>query len=815
MKKSISKVLSCLLIISILFNFVFSSNISLATEQAVKGNSTVDKLVNLAGDLLGGYIGILTWIYRLPILGLSLAVQLLMTGMAKLGGDTEGITLTAYTIFSNGVPLVDVNFFNLNTDNETLNSFRSAVATWYYIMRIIATALLLLILIYVGIRMALSTVATERVFYRKMFINWLSSMALLYLLHYLIIFIINLNASLVEFINKFGAEIEDRTVGDYMVKLGLTAFSPLSGIMGIASLVVYTMFIWMTAKYLFVYVKRMITIGFLIIISPLITVTYSIDKMGDGKAQALGTWLKEFAYNILIQPFHLILYLAFVQAAFKLLVGDTNWAGNMISGVTAIADLNDSPLAAALLAILCLTFVDEGEAIIRKIFGFDAASSLANAAMGAGAIMAFASNATKIGSGIAKVGKSFAKTNSSMFKTAGKGLGKIKSGFSKVGNVVSNSKVGQSFKAGVNAVGSTIVPPAVKNAYQSVRNSRFFSSPSGTARTAADRAEERRNKKRDKESQRLYGKNYDELEDIDKQTVDNNIKNTRGKRVIKGFSKFAHDHKEYIAGTLGTFVGLATYSAGSGNVVNALMTGFATSEAVRGAFGETQRQFGTDVGNAVSAVMATSDVSIKSENDLVTLLKTIKTLGDHGQLTEKGVNDAFEKLINTIKQASNGRINEISIRNAIAQIMLDAQSNPGGFDAEQSFVNALGNQTDGISDTDKENIANTINSFINYSSQYKAYTVMKAAGELTVEDIGKHVEINETSIETINVDNTIKEIFNRYNEVNNGININDNLDKIDELLKKLEDNKDNIKYTNNQQSQINQFNTIRPSYNRI
>ena len=32
-------------------------------------------------------------------------------------------------------------------------------------------------------------------------------------------------------------------------------------------------------------------------ISPLISITYSIDKIGDGKSQALNTWLKEFIYN--------------------------------------------------------------------------------------------------------------------------------------------------------------------------------------------------------------------------------------------------------------------------------------------------------------------------------------------------------------------------------------------------------------------------------------------------------------------------------------------------------------------------------------
>ena len=61
--------------------------------------------------------------------------------------------------------------------------------------------------------------------------------------------------------------------------------------------------------------KRLLMVGFLIIISPLITITYSIDKVGDGKAQAFSIWLKEIIVNVLIQPLHALIYLIFVLTA--------------------------------------------------------------------------------------------------------------------------------------------------------------------------------------------------------------------------------------------------------------------------------------------------------------------------------------------------------------------------------------------------------------------------------------------------------------------------------------------------------------------
>lgn len=63
------------------------------------------------------------------------------------------------------------------------------------------------------------------------------------------------------------------------------------------------------------YFKRFLSVGFLIIISPLITITYSIDKAGDGKAQAFGTWLREMVFNIFIQIIHAVIYIVFIFSA--------------------------------------------------------------------------------------------------------------------------------------------------------------------------------------------------------------------------------------------------------------------------------------------------------------------------------------------------------------------------------------------------------------------------------------------------------------------------------------------------------------------
>ena len=92
----------------------------------------------------------------------------------------------------------------------------------------------------------------------------------------------------------------------------------------------------MTFMFFITYVKRMVTIAFLIMISPIITVTYSIDRMGDGKSQALNTWLKEFIYNILLQPFQCIIYLALVQTSVNALAKNSTNLGEAIICIVMI-----------------------------------------------------------------------------------------------------------------------------------------------------------------------------------------------------------------------------------------------------------------------------------------------------------------------------------------------------------------------------------------------------------------------------------------------------------------------------------------------
>lgn len=433
-KVLLKKFLICILIVVIASNFILgSSNMVFAADTEISGGAIFSNIVT-------GLIGLLLYPFTILPTAILIGVSDIVGALAKLSiGDlslpnaigVDAAIITPFDILFNKVPLVDVNFFNLDATG-TIGMFRESVAGWYYTMRLIASMVLLVILIYIGIRMATTSIATEKAIYKKMLVDWVTSLALLFLLHYIMLFVFAVNEALVNAMANI-AEGTTSTVAiggpgtggfdvssynDMMSLLQLLCFH-IDIVVRITALVVYGMLVFQTISFLVAYIKRMFTIGFLIIIAPLITITYSMDKIGDGKAQALNTWLKEFIYNILIQPFQCILYLVFAKLTFDAMLS------------MAFANLTTSNVGTAIFAILSLQFIKEGEKIIKKIFGFDKASTAGDLAVGA----------AMTGAALIK-GKDVASK-------AGASLSKTK-------NMIASSKAAQTFKGKLDSAGNKV-----------------------------------------------------------------------------------------------------------------------------------------------------------------------------------------------------------------------------------------------------------------------------------------------------------------------------------------------------------------------
>lgn len=392
------------------------------------------------------------------------------------------------------LPIFYANFFNLddgiNAENDSyaLKSneiLRPVIGNIYIYLRNLCLVLMMLVLLYIGIRIIVSSVSSEQAKYKNMLADWLIGICLLFLMHYMMSFIMNINDVIVNMLqndesasyyicfgrlgfssvaaNGWGEEWyeffddyddktfidlhldipgnasdsengkwqdtgflwwhEDgaessvsntgfpfyetnatiqvdthkdwgndglvkinayingesnnnyhicvykanlteyiRTISSYSqslvtlytnnhkgAKVASTSDSDLMAKMGYG--ILYITLVVETVMFSVVYFKRLLQLAFLTMIAPLVAFMYPIDKVGDGKAQAFNTWLKDYIFNVLIQPLHLLIYTIFITAAMDLFTKNIIYA----------------------LAIYAFMIV--AEKYFKKIFGFDKAST--------------------------------------------------------------------------------------------------------------------------------------------------------------------------------------------------------------------------------------------------------------------------------------------------------------------------------------------------------------------------------------------------------------------------------------------------------
>lgn len=297
-------------------------------------------------------------------------------------GTGKEIPIIEYSpdmIFANKVPGLDANYINPKTDYENTagisidevsitKTLQETIATWYISLRNLVIVCLLSILLYVAIRMIISSTASDKAKYKKMLMDWLISFCLVFFMHYIMAFTMSLIEIVSQSLSESASEItvvleqSDRYDSQWFEShnswfntniMGYCRFMTQSdeGIETMGFTILYIALIVYTLKFTWEYMKRSIKMAFLTLMAPLVTLTYAIDKMGDGKAQAFNSWLKEYIFTALVQPFHLLIYSIFMGASMN------------------IAARNP------LYAILFLAFLTPAEKLLRKFFGFDKEAS--------------------------------------------------------------------------------------------------------------------------------------------------------------------------------------------------------------------------------------------------------------------------------------------------------------------------------------------------------------------------------------------------------------------------------------------------------
>ena len=296
---------------------------------------------------------------------------------------------------------------------NTALELQSVVSQWYNALRNIAIVLSMSVLLYIGIRMLLSTIAQDKAKYKQMLIDWVVGLCLLFFMHYIMSFSVTIVKQFNKLIvynqeqdledvqgytgaieldedDKIRKKLEDIGQEDLiqetqkidengnavdaefviwptnlMGQLRIAAQMSYGDAAFIGYSLCYFILTLLTIFFIFVYLKRVLYMAFLTMIAPLVALTYPIDKINDGQAQGFNRWLKEYIFNLLIQPLHLIIYTVLVSSAFEL--ASTN----------------------AIYSLVAIAFLIPAEKLMRSLFGFEKANtppSMAGAAVGAGLV---------------------------------------------------------------------------------------------------------------------------------------------------------------------------------------------------------------------------------------------------------------------------------------------------------------------------------------------------------------------------------------------------------------------------------------------
>lgn len=318
-----------------------------------------------------------------------------------LGGYTiADIKLTPAEIFAGNVSALDANFFKTENDHKQelggssksiVEKLRGTVSTWYVALRNIAIVGLLSALLYIGIRIVISSSAGDKAKYKQFFVDWVVALCLIFFMHYIMAFTMTMSETVTDVlagnttsqgrIQQVIVELTDKTGNNTFTETNGVAIKFKSNFTGLARIkadydsislkigytILYIALTVYTVYFAFVYLKRLLMLAFFTMIAPLVALTYPLDKIKDGKAQAFNYWFKEYMFYALLQPMHMLLYKVFVSSALSV-------AANNL-----------------LYAIVALAFIVPAEKIVKQMFGIkgNTESTLGGFAGGALASQAF------------------------------------------------------------------------------------------------------------------------------------------------------------------------------------------------------------------------------------------------------------------------------------------------------------------------------------------------------------------------------------------------------------------------------------------
>ena len=305
-------------------------------------------------------------------------------------------------IFANSVDILNINFFDTDVEGELVAIIRKVIIYWFRGLRYLGLVGLLSVLIYIGIKVMLSSSTTKKVDFKQAIVSWVIGIVLMFTLPYIMSFIMTMGSKITELFISTPSSSVDIYVYDEGGHEGKATYSKFStNLMGLVRfqmenseitkrvgfLIMYIMLIIMNVRFTIMYLKRIIYMAYLTMIAPIIALMYPIDKTTSGGAQGFNEWIRGYTYNAFIQPVHLLVYYILIGSAMEFAMKNV------------------------LYTIVVLGFIAQLESMITKIIGLQSSEAgggkdFASSALGMSSIVNSVTHvASMVGNNISKLKK--------------------------------------------------------------------------------------------------------------------------------------------------------------------------------------------------------------------------------------------------------------------------------------------------------------------------------------------------------------------------------------------------------------------------
>lgn len=395
----------------------------------------------------------------------SFCIRLMGKILSKLIGIIAGENISIDKLVFDQYSRVQLTFFkndfkvfanngNYNSStppNPWLSGALEPLGNIFTLFRNIALVVYMIILVYLGIRVLLLSTAERNAKYKEILVDWVKGIAIIFLFPYVIRYTILLNHGLVTYIaekskdflsNDIPASIQNSggslastdgggdlntSDGSYMSEMYEQAKEGW-----VAPAICWFIMLIQVVQFLIVYIKRLVTVMFLIGIFPLVSISYALDKIADGKSQAFNNWCKEFMLQVFIQSFHAINYVLVMGIICNL--SPENW----------------------ILKIIGISYITKGGDIIKSMF-----AQMKGTRGGGPLEVARTLAATRVAIGSVKSLKKFASNTFGKNSIVGKGVGLVGS--------ARNANIERAYSS------------SVRKRNEAFRTSQYSLSPTGSA----------------------------------------------------------------------------------------------------------------------------------------------------------------------------------------------------------------------------------------------------------------------------------------------------------------------------------------------